>query len=292
MTRTAKKSQVVAPKRPDLAGDTPPVALDKDAFFALIQERLRGSFWSDAEVDDADVACRFVARRWVAMELLWCDDQRPSLIPRVDPQEPRDVPSAADPYWALVDWLDARRGEAISKGPDVLDSEVWTRVNVALERVAARLQEHLKMSASSSGWQEVDSSASAFAWIAAVRSLSFVTDPAPARPLAAPQLIAEIKVIGELKSSEAAAVIGARQSTIRSWANGTRKPNPASLKRLVAVHEVLVRVARLVRAEAISSWIRRPLPSLDDRTILETLAEGDFASVFAVLEGLEHPGAS
>ena len=65
--------------------------------------------------------------------------------------------------------------------------------------------------------------------------------------------------------------------------------DPAEIAEIAGL---VVRLAGLMRREAVMSWLRTPLPGLDGRSPLELLADGEWERVTRVVSKLEDQSAA
>jgi uncharacterized protein (DUF2384 family) len=59
-----------------------------------------------------------------------------------------------------------------------------------------------------------------------------------------------------------------------------------------AIADMVVRLTAVMKPEHIATWLRSPIPALDDRSPLDVIGDGDLRRVLRVISGLEHPGAT
>lgn len=108
---------------------------------------------------------------------------------------------------------------------------------------------------------------------------------------AAQEAIRFVESVGELSDADAAKLLEAKTATVRSWRTGSREPGESAARRILAVHDLFERIATIVQPDRIPAWIRRPIPGLDRRSVLDVLEAGDIPAVDTLVAGLESPGA-
>lgn len=77
-----------------------------------------------------------------------------------------------------------------------------------------------------------------------------------------------------LTLKEVAQAVKADESTLHRWRGGV-SPSPVFLSRLEALDELAGEMRKTFRdVEAARDWLKRPVPSLDDRTPRQVILEG------------------
>ena len=89
-----------------------------------------------------------------------------------------------------------------------------------------------------------------------------------------------------------AAATGAKPSTVRGWLAGRNEPSGARAERLIELSEMTARLAQVVRQDAISVWLNRPILALDDEKPIELIARGEYRRVAKLIAEIEYPGVS
>jgi uncharacterized protein (DUF2384 family) len=101
-----------------------------------------------------------------------------------------------------------------------------------------------------------------------------------------------IRDIGHLSTADIARATGADGSTVRAWLNGTRSPSGERAERLAELSSVVERLARVMQAEYIPVWLRKPNAMLDDEKPLDLVATSDYRKVSRVIAALEGTAVS
>jgi transcriptional regulator with XRE-family HTH domain len=94
-----------------------------------------------------------------------------------------------------------------------------------------------------------------------------------------------------LSDADVARATGAAQSTARAWLNGTRAPTGERAERLIELSALVERLERLMEADYIAIWLRKPVPALDEEKPLDLLGRGDYLRVARLVSELESPTA-
>jgi uncharacterized protein (DUF2384 family) len=102
---------------------------------------------------------------------------------------------------------------------------------------------------------------------------------------------AHIQQIGHLSVQDIARATGANETTVRAWLRDTRSPSGTYAERLAELSSIVERLVRVMRAEYVPVWMRKPIPLLDDDKPLDVIASGDYRRVSGVVAGLEASGA-
>ncbi len=102
---------------------------------------------------------------------------------------------------------------------------------------------------------------------------------------------AHIKETGHLSVADIARATGANETTVRAWLRDDRSPSGTYAERLAELSAITERLVRLMDADYVPVWMRKPIPLLDDDKPLDVIAHGDYRRVSRVLAGLESPGA-
>lgn len=169
------------------------------------------------------------------------------------------------------------------------------------ERVLAALVADAEMIAGEDGklWVAIDvdsdDSDVAAAWAHLCAALaareSVQTDHQSGLSEAAQEAIRFVERVGELSDADAAKLLDAKTATVRSWRTGAREPGESATRRIFAMHDLFERIATIVQPERIPVWVRRPIPALDRRSVLDALEAGALRDVDAFVADLESPGA-
>ena len=101
-----------------------------------------------------------------------------------------------------------------------------------------------------------------------------------------------IAELGHLTDVDIARATGAAPSTARAWLAGTRSPSGERAERLAELSALVERLARVMKPEYISVWMRKPLRLLDDDKPLDVIAAGRYREVSRLIAALESPPAS
>jgi hypothetical protein len=84
-----------------------------------------------------------------------------------------------------------------------------------------------------------------------------------------------------------AAATGAKPSTVRGWLAGRSEPTGVRAERLIELSELVGRLARVLRADAIALWLQRPALALDDDKPVELIARGEYRRVAKLIAEIE-----
>jgi hypothetical protein len=101
---------------------------------------------------------------------------------------------------------------------------------------------------------------------------------------------AHIKEIGNLTVPDIARATGANDTTVRAWIRDERSPSGTYAERLAELSSIVERLVRVMEAEYVPVWMRKPVPLLDDDKALDLIAAGDYKRVSRVVAGLESSG--
>ena len=88
------------------------------------------------------------------------------------------------------------------------------------------------------------------------------------------------------------AATGAKPSTVRDWLAGRSEPTGSRAERLIELSELIRRLGEVVRPDAISVWLNRPVLALDDQKPIELIAQGEYKQVARLIAEIEYPGVS
>jgi len=102
---------------------------------------------------------------------------------------------------------------------------------------------------------------------------------------------AHIQEISHLTVPDIARATGANETTVRAWLRDDRSPSGTYAERLAELSSVVERLVRVMEADYVPVWMRKPLPLLDDDKALDVIAAGDYRRVSRVVAGLESSGA-
>jgi transcriptional regulator with XRE-family HTH domain len=83
-----------------------------------------------------------------------------------------------------------------------------------------------------------------------------------------------IRDIGHLSTADIARATGVDDSTVRAWLSGSRTPSGERAERLGELSSVVERLARVIQAEYIPVWLRKPNALLDDESRPVTFGDG------------------
>jgi len=89
-----------------------------------------------------------------------------------------------------------------------------------------------------------------------------------------------------------AAATGAKPSTVRGWLSGRSEPTGSRAERLIELSEMTRRLGHVVRQDAISVWLNRPIIALDDEKPIEVIARGEYLRVARLIAEIEYPGVA
>ena len=98
-----------------------------------------------------------------------------------------------------------------------------------------------------------------------------------------------VRVVGHLSDRDIARATGAGVSTVGAWMRRTREPGGVRAERLAELSVVVERLARVIDADYIPVWLRKPLAVLDDEKPLDVLARGEYRRLSRVIAELESP---
>jgi transcriptional regulator with XRE-family HTH domain len=101
-----------------------------------------------------------------------------------------------------------------------------------------------------------------------------------------------VNEVAKLSDADLARATGAAKSTSRAWLNGSRSPTGERAERLIELSALVERLERLMDADYIAVWLRKPVPALDDEKPLELIGRGEYRRVARVISELEGTTAS
>ncbi len=110
-------------------------------------------------------------------------------------------------------------------------------------------------------------------------------------PLAIASEAARLGELG-LTDRDLARATGAAPSTARAWLAERSSPTGERAERLIELAAMVERLERLMRADYISIWLRKPVPGLDHDKPLDVIGRGDYRRVARLLSELEGTTAS
>lgn len=110
-------------------------------------------------------------------------------------------------------------------------------------------------------------------------------------PLAIASEAARLGELG-LTDRDLARATGAAPSTARAWLAERSAPTGERAERLIELAAMVERLERLMRADYISIWLRKPVPGLDHDKPLDVIGRGDYRRVARLLSELEGTTAS
>jgi hypothetical protein len=98
--------------------------------------------------------------------------------------------------------------------------------------------------------------------------------------------------IAGLSDRMISAATGAKPSTVRGWLAGRSEPTGTRAERLIELAELTRRLGQVVRPDAISVCLNRPVLALDDQKPIELIALGQYKQVARLIAEIEYPGVS
>lgn len=98
-----------------------------------------------------------------------------------------------------------------------------------------------------------------------------------------------LRDVGRLSDRDIARATGAGVSTVGSWMRRTRAPSGVRAERLVELSAVVERLSRVIDADYIPVWLRKPVPALGDEKPLDVVARGDYKRLSRLISELESP---
>jgi hypothetical protein len=100
--------------------------------------------------------------------------------------------------------------------------------------------------------------------------------------------------LGELGLSDRdiARATGAAASTARAWLGERSTPSGKRAEQLIELSAIVERLERLMRADYIAIWLRKPVPALDEDKPLDLIGRGDYRRVARLVSELEGTTAS
>ncbi len=103
--------------------------------------------------------------------------------------------------------------------------------------------------------------------------------------------VAYVNRAANLSDSDIARATGAAPSTARAWRNESRSPTGERAERVIELTALVERLERLMDADYIAVWLRKPIAALDDEKPLDLIGRGDYRAVAAAISSLEDPPA-
>lgn len=103
---------------------------------------------------------------------------------------------------------------------------------------------------------------------------------------------AYVNEVASLSDADLARATGAARSTSRAWLNGSRSPTGERAERLIELSALVERLERLMDADYIAVWLRRPVPALEDEKPLDLIGRGEYRRVARLISELEGTTAS
>jgi Antitoxin Xre/MbcA/ParS C-terminal toxin-binding domain len=97
---------------------------------------------------------------------------------------------------------------------------------------------------------------------------------------------------GHLSDDDIARATGARPSTARAWLGATRTPTGTRAERLIELSAIVERLLRVMDAEYIPVWLRKPNPALGDEKPIDLIADGEYRQVSKLVSAMESPPAT
>ncbi|MGH3147014.1 MAG: hypothetical protein ACRDTR_14560 [Rubrobacter sp.] len=98
-----------------------------------------------------------------------------------------------------------------------------------------------------------------------------------------------VRKVGRLSDRDIARATGAGVSTVGAWMRRTRAPSGVRAERLAELSAVVERLSRVIDADYIPVWLRKPVVALDDEKPLDVLARGDYRRLSRLISELESP---
>jgi transcriptional regulator with XRE-family HTH domain len=98
---------------------------------------------------------------------------------------------------------------------------------------------------------------------------------------------AHVRDIGHLSAADIARATGVDETTARAWLRDERSPSGDRAERLFELSSLVERLVRVMQAEYVPVWLRKPNVLLDDDKPLDAIASGDYRKVSRVIAGLE-----
>lgn len=100
---------------------------------------------------------------------------------------------------------------------------------------------------------------------------------------------AYVRQVGRLSDRDIARATGAGVSTVGAWMRRTREPSGERAERLAELSATVERLARVMDADYIPVWMRKPLAALGDDKPLDVLARGEYRRLSRLISRLESP---
>jgi hypothetical protein len=98
-----------------------------------------------------------------------------------------------------------------------------------------------------------------------------------------------LRDVGRLSDRDIARATGAGVSTVGAWMRRTREPSGVRAERLAELSAVVERLSRVIDADYVPVWLRKPVPALGDEKPLDVLARGDYKRLSRLISELESP---
>jgi Protein of unknown function (DUF2384) len=95
-----------------------------------------------------------------------------------------------------------------------------------------------------------------------------------------------------LSDDDIARATGARPSTARAWLGETRNPTGTRAERLIELSAIVERLLRVMEAEFVPVWLRKPNAALGDEKPIDLIAEGNYREVSRLVSAMESPPAT
>lgn len=111
-------------------------------------------------------------------------------------------------------------------------------------------------------------------------------------PLGFASEAAHVRDLGHLSTADIARATGADDSTVRAWLNDTRSPSGERAERLAELSSIVERLVRVIQAEYVPVWLRKPNAMLDDEKPIDLVATADYRKVSRVIAALEGTAVS
>jgi uncharacterized protein (DUF2384 family) len=97
---------------------------------------------------------------------------------------------------------------------------------------------------------------------------------------------------GQLSDADIARATGARPSTARAWLARTRSPSGTRAERLIELAAIVERLLRVMDADYIPIWMRKPIPALDNEKPIDLIGAGEYHKVAKLISAMESPPAT
>lgn len=99
--------------------------------------------------------------------------------------------------------------------------------------------------------------------------------------------IARVCRLGNLTAGHLAEATGGDPSSARRWLHGTRTPTGEHATRALELTALIERLAQIMDASYIPTWLIKPIARLDDRRPVDAIREGDYREVSRLVAALE-----